>query len=186
MENRIMSRTTFRIVPVALFLALMSACDGTATEPITTLAHDVEAQFAQGGADRQVMETVFHLTGALVSFSCDDVTYSELIRLDGAVKERWSVMTTPSGVMHIKLNTTAIDLSGTGVETGDHYQVEESEHTVFHETSMRSGGSLRRAIALRNTRTGAFIDVVDRFILNINANGELVVDRESREVGCQL
>jgi primosomal replication protein N len=181
-----MSRTTFRIAPVALLLASMAACNGTGTEPVTSPDPDVEAQFAQGGADRQVMEAVFDLTGALVSFSCDDVTYSELIRLEGSVQERWAVSITPSGVMHVKLSTKAIDLSGTGMETGDHYQVEEREHAVFHETSMRSGGSLQRAIGLRNTRTGAFIEVVDRFHVNINANGELVVDRDSREVSCQL
>jgi hypothetical protein len=164
----------------------MSACDGTGTEPVTTLAPDVEAQFAVGWTDREVMETVFELTGALVSFSCDDVTYSELIRLEGSVQERWAVNITPSGVMHVKLSTKALGLSGIGVETGDHYQVEEGEHGVFHETSMRSGGSLRRAIGLRNTRTGAFIEVVDRLHVNINANGELVVDRDSREASCQL
>ena len=181
-----MSRSTFRLAPVALFLALMSACDGTPTEPVTTLAPEVEAQFAKGGTDRQVMETVFDLTGALVSFSCDDATHSELIRLDGSVQERWAFNVTPSGVMLVSLNTKAIQLRGTGVETGDHYQVEEGEHGVFQETSMRSGGSLRRLIGLRNTRTGDFLEIVDRFHVNINANGEVVVQRESREVSCQL
>lgn len=181
-----MSRTTFRIAPVALLLASMVACDGTPTAPATTLAAEVEAQFAKGGTDRQVMETVFDLTGALVSFSCDDATHSELIRLEGSVEERWAINFTPSGVMHVNLNTKAIGLSGTGVETGDHYQVEEGEQGVFHETSMRSGGSIRRFIGLRNTRTGDFLEVVDRFHVSMNANGEIVVERDSREVSCQL
>lgn len=181
-----MSRTTSRIVPLALLLALMSACDGLGTEPVTTVAPDVAPQFAKGGADRQVMETVFDLTGALVSFSCDDATHSELIRLEGSVQERWTFSVTPSGVMHYRLDTKAIGLHGTGVETGDHYQVEEREHAVFHESSKRSGGFLRRTLGLRNTRTGDFLEVVDRFHVNINANGELVVERESREVSCQL
>lgn len=181
-----MIRTILRIAPVALFLALVSACDSIATAPVAAVAADAEAQFAKGGADREVTETYFDLTGVLISFSCDDATYSELVRLDGAVRELWVFSITPSGVLHVRLDTKAIDLRGTGVETGDHYQVEEREHGGFHETSMRSGGSLRRVIALRNTRTGDFLEIIDRYHLTVNANGELVVERESRKAGCQL
>ena len=162
---------------------LLLACDQP-TEPRPL--RSVQATALANGAERSVYEDIYHLDGDLHGVYCDDGTESELIAVSGTVMERITFTRLPSGGYHSSFTVRSYGLKGVGVETGASYRISEAGHSVANQTSMREGGSYWAAYRVESMELGKSYRFRVQANYSINANGELVVERERVMEACEL
>jgi len=133
---------------------------------------------------RDVEESLFDMSGSLVSISCADGRESELVALEGKVFERFTVLFTPAAGFHATYHTMPVGLRGTGAESGEEYRVKEQEHGSYTQSLMGNVGTYRQTLRLTARTSGRSFALVARGHYTINANGELVVERDGLATEC--
>jgi hypothetical protein len=181
------STTRIALLVTTVAVVALAACDGSAT-PTAPAASAAEAPAralaSADGADRIVEENVYDLTGTLVAVWCDDSTRSELIELEGQVYERFTVQYNAGNGLHAFYHTMPIGLRGIGTESGEEFRVKEQDHGSFHQ-AMGLAGTYRQVIKLDSRTSKRTFSLVVRGHYTINANWDVVVEREKVTTVCE-
>ena len=181
-----------RVAAALMVVITLAACDGTApTEssipggsapvPVTTRP----SAAALDGAERVVYEALYDQEGSEVSVVCADDTQSEPVILSGKIFERFSVVFNPTGGQHAVYHTMPVGLSGVGSLSGEEFRVKARDHGSFMQTTMVEGGSYRQTLSFVGRTSGRTFGLVVRGHVRINANGEVVVNREQVIADCE-
>ncbi|HEY8507398.1 MAG TPA: hypothetical protein VIL32_03510 [Steroidobacteraceae bacterium] len=176
-------KASLRISSLLLAGATLLACNDSTVEPVN------DPDFAMAGVDRIVEEEIRVFEGDTLYFFCErdgqDIV-SEPIALWGQVRERITFTLLPSGGFHASYKVLGNNLRGIGVESGTEYKVTERANSVNNFTTMREGASYRTVFEVSSNKLGKSMRIVDSGKFALNANGELVVERESFKQECNL
>jgi hypothetical protein len=173
-------------IPLLVAVIALAACDqsNTPTGPVPPAAASPAAQSSAGGAERWVDERLFDVSGSSIGVECSDGRLSELVELQGQIFERFAVVSNPAGGFHAVYHTMPIGLRGTGAESGEEFRVKWRDHGSFGQTTMGLVGTYRQALELVST-SGREFSLIVKGHYTINANGEIVVEREQLEADCE-
>src|SRR5688572_25762819 len=180
-------RRSAALAPLTSFAALaailtLAACDAAPTEssksPASSPAIALASNATGSGAERVVWEALYDQEGSEVSVVCSDDTQSEPVILSGKIFERFTVVFPPTGGQHTVYHTMPVGLSGMGSVSGEPFRVKARDHGCFVQTTMTGGGSYRQTLSFVGRTSGRSFGLVVRGHIRINANGEVVVDRE--------
>ena len=173
-------------IPLLVAVLALVACErsDTPTAPLAPLAIPAVAQSSAGGAERSVDERLFDVTGSLFGVECADGSVSELVELQGQIFERFTVVSNPAGGFHAVYHTMPIGLRGTGSESGEEFRVKWKDHGSFGQTTMGLVGTYRQVLKLVGTTSGRDFSLIVRGHYTINANGQIVVERERLAADC--
>jgi len=170
---------------------VLAACDAAApTESSSSRASApaialTSAETAEG-AEREVYEALYDQEGSEVSVVCSDDTQSEPVILSGKIFERFTVVFPPTGGQHTVYHTMPVGLSGVGSVSGEPFRVKARDHGSFVQTTMSEGGSYRQTWSFVGRDSGRSFGLVVRGHVQLNANGEVVVDREKVVADCEV
>ena len=184
-----MSTTFFRTATVALLATVASACDRAPTSPSSLVAAPRTVSLSEnatGGAEREIAERLSDFTDALVSFPCGD-EYTEQVRMEGAIFERYTITRDGSGGFHVLIHTMPVGLRGIGLTTGAEYRISEREHGVFNQGAMEqtvSSYQSRLVVSAPEIPLRAALVVGGGFV--VNANGNVIIERPVLRSDCQL
>ena len=148
------------------------------------LASAITTASTTTGAERVVYEALYDQEGSEVSVVCADGTQSEPVILSGKIFERFTVVFNPAGGQHTVYHTMPVGLSGVGAVSGEDFRVKNRDHGAFTLTTMAEGGSYRQTWSFQGRTSGRTFGLVVRGHVRINANGEVVVDREKVIADC--
>ena len=174
-------------IPLLAAVLMLAACErsATPTAPAIPGAIPSAAQSAAGGAERSVDVRVFDVTGSLIGVECTDGRLSELVELEGQIFERFTVVSNPAGGFHAVYHTMPIGLRGTGAESGEEFRVKWHDHGSFGQTTMGLVGTYRQVLELVSSTSGREFSLIVRGHYTINANGQIVVEREKLAADCE-
>jgi len=147
--------------------------------PISTTA-----QSNVGGAERWVDERLFDVAGSLIGVECTDGRLSELVELEGQIFERFAVVSNPAGGFHAVYHTMPIGLRGTGAESGEEFSVKWQDHGSFGQTAMGLVGTYRQVLKMLGSTSGRSFSLIVKGHYTINANGDIVIERENLAADC--
>ena len=173
-------------IPLLVAGLAIAACDrsSTPTAPATVAPIPTTAQSNEGGAERAVDEWLYDVAGSLIGVECTDGRLSELVELQGQIFERFTVVANPAGGFHAVYHTMPIGLQGTGAESGEEFRVTWHDYGSFGQTTMGLVGTYRQVLKLVGSTSGRSFSLIVRGHYAINANGEIVVDREKLAADC--
>ena len=173
-------------IPLLVAMIALAACErsDTPTAPATLGAIPTAAQSNAAGAERSVAEWLYDVAGSLIGVECTDGRLSELVELQGQIFERFTVVSNPAGGYHTVYHTMPIGLRGTGVESGEEFRVKWNDHGSWGQTTMGLVGTYRQVLKLVGDASGRSFSLIVRGHYTINANGEIVVDREKLAADC--
>ena len=174
-------------IPLLVAVIALAACDrsDTPTAPATVAAIPPAAQSSAGGAERWVDERLFDVSGSLIGVECTDGRLSDLVELQGQIFERFTVVSNPAGGFHAVYHTMPIGLRGTGAESGEEFRVKWQDHGSFGQTTMGLVGTYRQVLRLVGRTSGRSFALVVKGHYTINANGQIVVERERLAADCE-
>jgi hypothetical protein len=174
-------------IPLLVVAIALAACERseTATAPAPVAAVPTAAQSSAGGAERWVDERLFDVSGSLIGVECTNGRLSELVELKGQIFERFTVVASPAGGFHAVYHTMPIGLQGTGAESGEEFRVRWQDHGSFGQTTMGLVGTYRQVLDLVGTTSGRDFSLIVRGHYTINANGQIVVEREKLAADCE-
>lgn len=178
-----MPTSPFRILPAVLLAALLAACDVAPSSPTAPAAGALSPTALAAGAVREVQENVYDLADSFVQFPCGD-GYTEVVQLQGQIYERYTLVWHDKGGFHATLHTMPVGMRGVGMETGAEYRIAERETAVFNATPMTETSTYTLKLNVHAPALGvrARLVIGGRYV--INANGELVVEREVLRAEC--
>jgi hypothetical protein len=187
-EDEIMSSFARRIPLLAALIAL-AACGESATGPEARsearAALPTQAVSSTAGAERIVEESLYDMSDSYVSIACDDGRESELVVLEGAVYERFTLLYTPADGIRVGYHTMPVGLRGIGAESGEEYRVKEQDHGSFGQTTMGAVGTYRQSFKLVGRTSGQVFELDVKGHYTVNANGQLTVQREKAVTICE-
>ena len=173
-------------IPLLVAVIALAACDRSDTPSSPTTAPiSTSAQSNAGGAEGWVEENLYDVTGSLFGVECTDGRLSELVELQGQIFERFTVVSNPAGGFHAVYHTMPVGLKGTGAESGEEFRVKVQDHGSWGQTTMGLVGSYRQVLKMVGTTSGRSFSLIVRGHYRINANGEIVVDREKLAADCE-
>ena len=174
-------------IPLLVAVVALAACDGseTPTAPATLAAIPSAAQSSASGAERSVDERLFDVSGSFVGVECADGRLSELVELRGQIFERFTVVSNPAGGFHAVYHTMPIGLRGTAAESSEEFRVKVQDHGSFGQTTMGLVGTYRQVLKLVGGTSGRSFSLIVRGHYTINANGDIVVEREKLAADCE-
>ena len=174
-------------VPLLVAVLVLAACDrrDAPTAPATLAAIPAAAQSSAGGTERSVDERLSDVTGSLFGVECSDGRLSELVELEGQIFTRFTVVSDPAGGFHAVYHAMPVGLKGTGAESGEEFRVKVQEHGSWGQTTMGLVGSYRQVLKMVGTTSGRSFSLIVRGHYTINANGQIVVDREELAADCE-
>ena len=184
-----MNTTFFRTAAVALLATVASACDRAPTSPSSLVAAPrtvSPSAISTDGAEREIIERLSDFTDALVSFPCGD-EYTEQVRMEGAIFERYTITRDGSGGFHVLIHTMPVGLRGIGLTTGAEYSISAREHGVFNQGAMEqtvSSYQSRLVVSAPEIHLRAALVVGGMFV--VNANGDVITDRPVLRSDCRL
>jgi|SoiMetStandDraft_2_1073263.scaffolds.fasta_scaffold241248_2 hypothetical protein len=183
-----MSTVLLRAAGAFVLAAVTSACDATPTSPLSDPPRPAVASFAASsaiGADREVVERFSDFTDVLVSYPCGD-GYTEQIRMEGQIFERFTITRDGSGGLHARTHTMPIGLRGIGLTSGAEYRVTEREQGAFNQGAMEQTASTYKSflfVSAPSIHVHATLILGGKF--TVNANGELVIEKPTLRIHCQ-
>lgn len=184
-----MPTISIRIATVALLATVASACDRAPTSPSSLVAAARTVSLSENttdGAEREIVERLSDFTDTLVSFPCGD-GYTEQVRMQGAIFERYTITRDGSGGVHVLIHTMPVGLRGIGLTTGAEYGISAREHGVFNQGAMEqtvSSYQSRLVVSAPEIHLRAALVVGGGFV--VNANGNVVIERPVLRSDCQL
>lgn len=177
-----------RLSRVSLLVAViaLAACERSdaPTAPAPPADVPTATQSSAGGAERFVDERLFDVAGSLIGVECADGSVSELVELEGQIFERFTVVANPAGGFHAVYHTMPIGLRGTGAESGEAFRVKWQDHGSWGQTSTGLVGTYRQVLKLVASTSGRDFSLIVRGHYTINANGQIVVERERLAAEC--
>jgi len=78
-----------------------------------------------------------------------------------------------------------IGLRGTGAESGEAFRVKWQDHGSFGQPTMGLVGTYRQVLEPVGSTSGRDFSLIVRGHYTINANGEIVVEREKLAADCE-
>jgi hypothetical protein len=184
-EDAIMLSSPARI-PLLVAVLALAACErsDSPTAPATPAPIPATAQSSAGAAERWVDENLYDVTGSFFGVECADGSVSELVELQGQIFERFTVVSNPAGGFHALYHTMPIGLRGIGAESGEEFRVKVQDHGSFGQTTMGLVGTYRQVLKFVGQTSGRDFSLVVRGHYTINANGQIVVEREKLAADC--
>ena len=110
---------------------------------------------------------------------------SELVELEGQIFERFTVVSNPAGGFHAVYQTMPIGLKGTGADSGEEFRAKVQDHGSFGQTTIGLVGTYRQVLKLVSTTSDRSFSLIVKGHYTINANGEIVVEREKIGIDCE-
>jgi hypothetical protein len=174
-------------IPLLVAVIALAACEqtDTPTAPAPVATIPAVAQSNTGGADRWVDERLFDVTGSLFGVECADGNVSELVGLQGQIFERFTVVSNPAGGFNTVYHVMPVGLTGIGAESGEEFRVKLNEHGSWGQTTIGLVGSYRQVLKLVSKTSDRSFSLIVRGHYTINANGEIIVDREKLAADCE-
>ena len=172
----------YRSLAVLLALAAFTACADTPTG--TAAPTTVRAAQTGLGNIRHVDAYEFDVTDRTLQLGCTDGTLGEIVRLSGTVVERVTSMQLPTGTYIYRRDEQDRDLTGIGLESGDAYDVERRVHDGDRYGDRGILGTHREHWSLRNRRTGDVHALTYRVHYAMDAERDLLYDRQWETVRC--
>jgi hypothetical protein len=174
-------------IPLLVGVLALAACEqsDTPTAAAEVAAIPTAAQSNTGGAEHWVDERLFDVSGSLIGVECADGSVSELVEIQGQIYERFTVVSNPAGGFHAVYHTMPIGLTGTGAESGEEFRVKWQDHGSFGQTTMGLVGTYRQVLTLVGSTSGRSFSLIVKGHYTINANGQIVVEREKLAADCE-
>ena len=174
-------------IPLLVAAFALAACEqtDTPTAPAAVAAISSTAQSNAGGAERWVDEHLYDVSGSLFGVECADGRLSELVELQGQIFDRFTVVSNPAGGFNAVYRVMPVGLTGIGAESGEEFRVKLNEHGSWGQTTTGLVGSYRQVLKLVSTASDRSFSLIVRGHYRINANGEIVVDREKLAADCE-
>ena len=174
-------------IPLLVAALALAGCErpDTPTTPAPAAPIPTTAQSNVGGAERWVEERLVDVAGSLVGVECTDGSLSELVELQGEIFERFTVVYNPADGLRAVYHIMPIGLRGTGAESGEEFRVKWQDHGSFGQTTMGLVGTYRQVLTLVGQTSGREFSLIVRGHYTINANGQIVVDREKLAADCE-
>lgn len=162
----------------------LAACQDLPTDA----APEAEAAAFAMGAERLVEEAFYDVTDSYLMFPCDaegePVEEGELVRMEGGIFERFTVVFAPSGNIHATWHTMPVGLRGVGVDSGEPFRVKEAQHSNSVMTQTGHTASYRSVLTLVGTETGRRAAMRFAGTFRVTAQNEIIVDRETERLEC--
>lgn len=174
-------------IPLLVAVLALAACErsDTPTAPAPVATIPTTAQSTAGGAERWVDERLFDVTGSFFGVECADGRLSELVELQGQIFERFTVVSNPAGGFHAVYHAMPVGLKGIGAKSGEEFRVKVQDHGSFGQTTMGLVGTYRQVLELVSTTSDRSFSLIVKGHYTINANGEIVVEREELAADCE-
>jgi len=181
------SRSRIPLLVTGVALVALAACKDSAmpTAPAPVAPISTAAKSSTQGAERSVDERLFDVAGSLIGVECAGGRLSELVELQGQIFERFTVVANPAGGFHAVYHTMPIGLRGTGAESGEEFRVKWQDHGSFGQTTMGLVGTYRQVLKLVGITSGRAFSLIVKGHYTINANGQIVVERERLAADCE-
>lgn len=142
-----MRSATRTIVTLAASVLFLTGCGRLPVQPSDASPPQAMAgHTAASPAERTVTESLYDMTDVLFNFRCSDQGEvlddheGELVRLEGKVFARFTVLRDGAGSFHVTWHTMPIGLGGTGVTSGEAFRVTEREQGGSNQTLMGLSG----------------------------------------------
>jgi hypothetical protein len=175
-----MNRT---MIAIAAPLLVLAACAADTTAPGATA--DAQLAAATQPVYRAVYQGAWTLDGVYWGFECEGQE-SELIAMTGEIRHRLQLLEDGAGGFHVTAHQLSHNVGGVGLDSGEQFRVQEMAHETFNDNGMGRLGSFTGRVTLtgRDSCRGFIYTLVGRFV--INANDELVVEREAESFTCTI
>ena len=166
---------------------LATACDDTPT----AIDQAVTPQFSNG-AEREVREALYDMTGSTFIFACSPegeplpITDGEEVLIEGQVFERIVYKTDGADGVHFTLNTMPVGLRGIGLLSSEEFRVKETERFGASQQLPRNTGSYRQELKMTGTETGRTFWMVFSGSYVIGADGEVKRTRDRERIECKV
>ena len=170
---------------VALLAAamLVAACDTQSAAPTAPVASKIPSS-ASGNVERFLEEWVSDMSGVSTKFFCADGTETELVALEGKIFTRDATTVVPSGAIIFTSHSMPVGLRGVGTVSGHEYRVKEQRHYAVSQREPGYAGTSRTVFDLTNQVTMKTYKLVQVSHYTVDANGEVVVEREKIREEC--
>ena len=171
-----------RILAVTSSAVALTACQEVPTE--------VAMEDVRFASERTVEEALYDLTDSHFAFSCDEngnaleLGEGELIRIEGQIFERAMLVRDATGEFHFSLHTMPVNLSGVGVDSGEHFRIVERDKVVASQHGEGNSGSYNSTLKMRG-ETGRTFWMRFSGSYRIGNDGELVRERNSETIVCR-
>jgi len=182
-----MSTMACRIASAAVLAVLVGACSDAPTSPAT--GRQTPTSFptsASAAVERWVTENLYDYTGIEVSYPCGENGYTEFIRMEGKLFERFTTTVNPAGGFTSLIQSMPVGLRGVGLTTGAEYRITEREHGVFTSGSMgQTTSAYQHFLTISSPELGVRGTLVIGGTFTVNANGELITERPILRAQCR-
>jgi hypothetical protein len=168
---------------LAATVLLFLGCD---SDPAGLETVDVVTGLAAAQAERVVEESLYDLSDSYFSARCSDDDEVELLRMEGSIYERLSYVVDGAGQYHVNYHIMPIGVKGTGVDSGHEYRVTMQGHSTSNQLMSGLNGSYRQTLKLVSRESRATYEMVSRGSYNLDADGNIRVDRYAYEISCKL
>ena len=175
---------SFRFAGLAATVALAAACDSTPTAPAEAVLLDQGAAVA-AQPERVVEEYVYDLDGVQIVGWCGDYEVGEPVALTGRIVETIVVTQLPNGLDQVSVSAMPVDVAGTGVESGDPYQVIAQDRYSGRASEGGAGGRYSYRIWFRNRITGATFYFTTTGVYRLDESENIIVERERERSSCE-
>ncbi len=172
-----------RSAPLAAVL-LFAACDSQTSAPTAPASIAAIPSSVSPSVERTVEENLSDFSGVLTKFFCEDGTETELVALEGKLFTRTVVTINPAGAIVATSHSMPVGLRGVGVESGEEYRVKEQEHYSVSQRVIGYAGTLRDVFEMTGRESKRTFKLVTIAHFTINANGDVVVERERVRSEC--
>lgn len=173
----------FHLLTLAVLLPALGACSDLPTATIATSGVEATAAVQEGAAGRRYVEVyVEDLRDDYFAVSCEHGV-SENVVLDGELVQRLEIVVLPNGSTIGSMSSSAHNLSGTGVTSGDEYRANIYSSLGGHVSDGRML-TYRDRIRLRNMATGESFDILASGRAWLDENWKIVREQEQLRVSC--
>jgi hypothetical protein len=163
----------------------LAACEVDPTGPGQLPAPQATLAVQPGsGVWRSTSTWNSNLSGTYFQFSCDDGYESEMVRLEGVIRHRLTLMDDGAGGFHFQWHYDAGGARGVGEDSGDVFRVVYQQNETFNQSGAARTGTFRTTRRLISTGSGRGFRMVSAGKYIVDANGTLVIDRYETGFEC--
>lgn len=166
------------VLPVSAFDPASGGVVGSATQAAT-------------GVERTLVETLYDLTDSYFTFPCAadgtvlPIPDGELIRIEGQLYERSSLVLDAAGHYHYNLSTMPVGLRGISA-SGEEFRVSENSQTIANQRLDGGTGAYRQELKMVGKDTHRTFWLVASGNYLFTPEGELRTSRGSLRVECRV
>jgi hypothetical protein len=179
-------RAKRRMMLMLVVAGITGACEKLPMTPETAAGSASAYQHAAyGPAERVLEEYLWNMDDHVYPLECPDGSFSDDVRIEGSVFERYMLIVDGSGGLHLRIHSMPVDLSGVSVHTGEYYRVREREQRSGTKLMNGLTGSYRQTLSMFGRDSHRSFSLVFSGHYREGPDGEIVVERNQLRVECR-